>query len=156
MGLANGDGLDVRGEAVEDAEEPGRDLAVALHAHQEEDRLRAEPEGPRHGHGGAHAPAAGLVGAGGDHAAGCGFPAHDDGLSPELGTVVLLDGAGEGVQVAVDDVVAGQRGITSGPDGRSGAAPPGWRRAGARRGPARAREKVGSRRRRLRPARALP
>ena len=99
---------------------PGRD----------EDRLRAQPPGPRHRHGRMHPERPRLVGRGEDHAA-AGGRAHDHRLPGQFGPVTDLDAGVEGVHVHVQDVAAGvgrlvahgSRARRSGPAARGSSVP---------------------------------
>ena len=66
-------------------------------------QMGAEGAGASHGHGGADAEAAGLVGAGGDDAAAVRRAADGEGGAAQGGVFLLLDGAVEGVEIKMED-----------------------------------------------------
>ena len=76
---------------------------VGFHVDRQKGGLRAEPLGLRHGHGGAHAAGARLVGAGAHHAAALGAAADDHREAGELGPARLFDRGEEGVHVDEQD-----------------------------------------------------
>ncbi len=79
-----------------------RNLAIALHARADHDRVRAALQRLAHRHRGMHAEAAHLVARGGDDAAAAGA-ADDDRLAGKLRVVELLDRRVERVHVDVQD-----------------------------------------------------
>jgi len=108
--FVNAHRLDVRGELLQDAEDRLRGLLIGVHSDGEIDGLGAASPGFADGHGTADAEAAGLVGAGGDHAPASpalGVGADHDGLPAQPWLIALLDRGEEGVHVEVDDDALG-------------------------------------------------
>ena len=104
IGFVQGHGFHQVGEAVKDVHDLAGHFPVAVKAGADDDALGTLADGGGHGHGGADAKGAGLVGSGGDNAADLGAAADHDGLAPQFRVVQLLYGGVEGVQVGVDDV----------------------------------------------------
>ena len=75
-GLVQGDALHERREGVEDGVQALAVVVVAIEPGREEDGVGAQAAGPDRGHGRVHPEHAGLIGAGGHHAAVPGA-AHD-------------------------------------------------------------------------------
>ena len=69
----------------------------------DDDELRAQPHGARHGNRRAHAELARFVAGGGDHSAAVRIPAHRDRLAAKRRIVALLHGRIERVHVDVED-----------------------------------------------------
>ena len=81
-----------------------RDPRIALHARTHVDGLRWQaPRRLGNGHGRMHAVAAGLVGAGRDHAPLAGLGADHQGKAAPLGMIALLDRGEEGVEIDMHD-----------------------------------------------------
>ena len=83
-----------------------RDLVVALEARRDADRVRAEPQRPRHRHRGAHTELPRFVRGRRDDAAALRRATHHDGLAPQLRVVQLFDRGVERIEVGVDDRAA--------------------------------------------------
>ena len=103
--LVEREGLHHGGDRGEGGHDRVGDPAVEAVVGREHRRLRAQPPGPRHGHGGGDPEAASLIGGREHHAAVA--PADDDGSAHQVGVAEQGRRRVEGVHVDVQDRAAG-------------------------------------------------
>ena len=116
VGLVEADDLDAVELLAHDPHHRPGDLAVGVEVGRDDDRLGAQPPGPRRRHGGADAEAPRLVGGGGDDRA---RPAAGDDhrQAPQLRAALQLDRRVERVEVEVGDAAGHPPRVRPAPDG---------------------------------------
>ena len=102
IGLVNGYRFDMGGKVAQQIHDLARNRLVAGHATGYDDGMRAAAAGFEHGHGRAHAKAAGFI-AGGCHHTAIGVSAYQNAFPPELRTIKLFHRSEKSVHIDMQD-----------------------------------------------------